>query len=209
MLRYAITSRVQYAETEPERHATLVAQAARLAAEGVEYIQLREKDLAVKDLIGLAREIVSVIRNSGSGSSSETKLLINSRADVALACGAEGVHLPSSEEQLTPRQIRRLFAAAGTTAPVVSVSCHSIEDVTRAKEGGADLILFGPVFGKSDPSSGTDKVVVPGTGIEALKAACEAAGATPVLALGGVTASTTAACVAAGASGIAAIRLFR
>jgi len=200
-ISYAITDRTQYAETEPERHAALVAQAARLAAEGIDYIQLREKDLPAQDLIGLARGILSAIRESHSG----TRLLINSRADIAVAAGAHGVHLPSGEDQLTPTQICSLFEAAGASKPTVSVSCHTLDEVKHAQKNGADLILFGPVFGKSIAG----EVVVPETGLAALRAACEVAGKTPVLALGGVTAANASACIDAGASGIAAIRLFR
>ena len=203
MLRYAITDRAQFGQEEPERRCALVAQAARLAAEGVEFLQLREKDLAVKDLIGLAREMLSAIKGSGM------KLLINSRADVALAAGADGVHLPAgpghlAPEQLTPEQVRRLFARAGAADPTVSVSCHTLAEVVRAHESRADLILFGPVFGKSIEG----EVVVPGMGIEALREAYSVAGHTPVLALGGVTAQNYATTIAVGAKGIAAIRLF-
>jgi thiamine-phosphate pyrophosphorylase len=205
MLRYAITSRAQYAEDEPGRHASVVAQAARVAAEGVEYIQLREKDLPAQDLIGLAREILSAIRSSVKGRGPGTRLLVNSRADVALAAGASGVHLPSGEEQLTPKQVRWLFERAGAGSAVVSVSCHTLAEVVRARDNGADVILFGPVFGKSVDGG----IAVPGTGLEALREACAAAGDTPVLALGGVTAANRATTIAAGAAGIAAIRLFR
>jgi len=200
-LRYAITDRTQYAETEPARHAALVAQAARLAAEGVQYIQLREKDLPIQDLIGVAREILSAIREARSG----TRLLVNSRVDVAIAAGAHGVHLPSGESQLMPTQIRRLFEAGGAAKPTISVSCHTLDEVDRARESWADLVLFGPVFGKSIAG----EIVVPEIGLAALQAACEVAGGTPVLALGGITAENTAACIEAGASGVAAIRLFR
>jgi thiamine-phosphate pyrophosphorylase len=204
-IRYAITDRTQYAENETERHAALVAQAARLAAGGIEYIQLREKDLPVKDLIGLARDILSAIRQQIAAAGSGTRLLINSRADVALAAGADGVHLPSGEEQLRPEQVRWLFERAGAAKPVVSVSCHTLAEVRRAREGGADLILFGPVFEKTVRG----ETLVPGTGLEALREACAAAGDTPSLALGGVTAPNFATTIAAGARGIAAIRLFR
>lgn len=231
LLRYAITDRTQYAETGSERTASfvagaLVAQARRLAAEGVDYIQLREKDLPAQDLIGLAREILSAIREARSG----TKLLINSRADIALAAGAHGVHLPSGEDQLTPGQVRNLFLgrhdnsgrhsdperSEGEESPyfsyvatgsklIVSVSCHTLDEVDRAGKKDADLVLFGPVFGKSIAG----EIVVPEAGLAALRAACEVAGEMPVLALGGVTAANTTACIEAGASGIAAIRLFR
>ena len=201
ILRYAITDRTQYAGTERQRRFALIAQVARLAADGVDYIQLREKDLPPQDLIGLAREILSAIRDSRSG----TRLLINSRADIALAAGADGVHLPSGADQLTPAQVRHLFDRSGTVRPTVSVSCHTLAEVRRAHEDGADLVLFGPVFGKSVGG----QIVVPEAGLEMLKAACAAAGETPVLALGGITATNAATTITAGAKGIAAIRLFR
>ncbi len=198
---YAITDRTQFGKSEPERRAGTIKQVSRLAAGGVHYIQLREKDLPAQDLIGLAREILSTIRTSGSG----TRLLINSRLDVALAAGADGVHLPSGEDQLRPAQVRQLFEAAGAPKTTVSVSCHTLDEVRYAQQGGADLILFGPVFGKSVGGN----IVVPETGLQALRNACETAGAVPVLALGGVTAENSDTALASGAWGIAAIRLFR
>ena len=185
-------------KTKRDRRGALVVQAARLAAEGVDYIQLREKDLPAQDLIGIGREILSAIAAAGP----TAKLLINSRADVAIGSGAAGVHLPSGEDQLTPGQIRKLF---GARECVVSVSCHTLDEVRRAKKDGADLVLFGPIFGKSIAG----KLVVPRMGLATLEAACEAAAGTSVLALGGVTMANTAGCIAAGAAGIAAIRLFR
>jgi thiamine-phosphate pyrophosphorylase len=210
-LRYAITDRTQYGNIEAERRAGLIAQAERLAADRVDFIQLREKDLPAQDLIGLAREILNAIRPSGSKThGSGTRLLINGRPDVALASAADGVHLPSGADQLTPAQARHLFENAGAPRPAVSVSCHTLDEVERAREGGADLILFGPVFGKSVfDKSLLGKPVHPGTGLEALAAACERARDTPVLALGGVTAANAATTIAAGARGFAAIRLFR
>jgi thiamine-phosphate pyrophosphorylase len=87
---------------------------------------------------------------------------------------------------------------------IVSVACHTLAEVERASGEGADLILFGPVFGKSIDG----EVVVPGTGLAALGSACAVAAGTPVLALGGVMWDNAQACVEAGAGGIAAIRLF-
>lgn len=195
MLRYAITSGNDAGLGE----ATL-AQARRWAAEGVAYVQLREKQLDAGELVRVARAMVEVFRGEGA----RTKLLVNGRADVAVAAGADGVHLTSRPGELTAEQVRRVFAAAGAGEPVVSVSCHTLEDVRRAVDGGADLVLFGPVFEKR--VAGT--VVVAGLGMEALREACEVAGRTPVLALGGVTEGNAAGCVEAGAAGVAGIRLF-
>jgi len=205
-ISYAITDRRQYGTGWLEQRCGLVAQAKLLAADGVDYLQLREKDLSVQDLIGLAREILSAVRSSGSG----TRLLVNARLDVAIAAGADGVHLPSGEDQLTPAQVRRLFAAEECGRPIVSVSCHTLLDVGRVsgrmgEDNRADLILFGPVFEKVVDG----RLVVPGVGLDALRAACDLAGETPVLALGGITAANRATTIAVGAAGIAAIRLFR
>ncbi|HEY0308191.1 MAG TPA: thiamine phosphate synthase [Acidobacteriaceae bacterium] len=200
MLRYAITDRSTLAATETERRQSLLAQAARWAIQGVAYIQMREKDLPSADLEYLARALSGVIRSTGTN----TRLLINSNAEVALAAGAEGVHLTSAPDALTPAEVRALFAHAGRPEPTISISCHTLEDVNRAREQQADLILFGPVFGKTVAG----ELVVPPLGLEALHAACLAAGDIPVLALGGVTPANTPDCLAAGAAGAAGIRLY-
>ncbi len=207
MLRYAITNRRSDKDglnslSESDPFAGLVDQAKRLAAEGVEFLQLREKDLEAKELIGLARRIITAVREGRTAGRPVLRVLVNGRPDVALAAGADGVHLPSGPEQLTVGQVRRLFA--GRKA-VVSVACHTLAEVERASREGADLLLFGPVFGKSVGG----EMLVPGTGLEALKSACAVAAGTPVLALGGVTLENARVCLQAGAGGIAAIRLFR
>lgn len=191
MLRYAITHRKIVSVQEQEARHALMAQAKRCAASGIDYLQLREKDLAPSELVSLAREIRTAIAGS------QTKLLMNSRLDVALAAGADGLHLTSAPGELTPSQARKVLPLA-----TISVSCHTLEDVRRSS--GADLILFGPVFEKSV----LGEQVAPGTGLDLLRQACLAAGSTPVLALGGVTAENSQACLQAGAAGIAAIRLF-
>jgi thiamine-phosphate pyrophosphorylase len=144
--------------------------------------------------------MVEVFREHGG----KTKLLVNGRADVAVAAGADGVHLTSRPGELTAEQVRRVFAAAGRGEPVVSASCHTLDEVRGAVAGGVGLVLFGPVFEKRVGG----EVVVRGVGMEALRKACEVAGGMPVLALGGVTAENAVACVEAGAAGVAGIRLF-
>ena len=198
MLRYAITDRALYPGGEREKQVALLHQAARWAADGINLIQLREKDLPASDMSVLAREILKII------ASSATKLLINSRADVALATRAHGVHLTSAPSELTPTQIRTLYAHVNLPAPIVTVSCHGLNEVQRAREDRADAILFGPVFGKTI----ADRTVVPGQGLDQLHAACTAASSVPVYALGGVTLANARACTDAGAAGIAGIRLF-
>lgn len=195
MLRYAITSGTDAGLGEGN-----VSRARVWAFEGIEYVQLREKRLEVRELVRVARAMVEVFREEDA----RTRLLVNSRADVAVAAGAAGVHLTSRPGELTAKQVRRVFAAAGRGEPVVSSSCHTLEDVRRAVDGGVDLVLFGPVFEKR--VAGT--LVVAGVGMEALREACAVAGGTPVLALGGVTKGNAAGCVEAGAAGVAGIRLF-
>ena len=204
MLRYAITDRLRFPGDEMVRQAALLRQAQSWSVAVPDLVQLREKDLDAGALASLARRMLAILR----AHSPAPKLLIHSRADIALAIGADGVHLTSALGSLTPAQVRDLYASANLPAPTVSVSCHSLAEVARAIAGGPDgaatLILFGPVFEKR---IGSD-LIAHGTGLDLLRAACAAAAPTPVLALGGVTSTNTEACLAAGAAGVAAIRLF-
>jgi thiamine-phosphate pyrophosphorylase len=145
---------------------------------GLELLQIREKDLSARELFELTRKVVG-IRGSRS-----TKVLVNSRADVALAAGADGVHLPA--------------AAPYETLPklLVGRSCHTIDEVQNSR---ADFVTFGPVF--ESPGKGAP------VGLEALREACRSA--IPVYALGGITWENAAECLEAGAAGIAGIRLFQ
>jgi thiamine-phosphate pyrophosphorylase len=200
MLRYAITDRTQLPGDETARRLALFALARRWAEQNISYIQLRERDLPAAQLETLSRAISHTIHATGS----KTRLLINSRADVALAAGAHGVHLTAAPDALTAEQVRSLFARAGRPHPAISISCHTLDEVARASQQPVDLILFGPVFGKS--IAGVE--VTPAAGLESLHNACRAAGKVPVLALGGITTACIPDCLAAGAAGIAAIRLF-
>ena len=165
-------------------------QAARLATVGVEYLQLREKDLREAERVQLAREMLAAIRAAGG----PTQLLLSGTPSLAQWAGADGVHLPSSQ----------LSQGANTHhGLIVSASCHTLDDVRRASEF-ADAILFAPVFEKRMDG----EVVSAGVGLEALRAACVAAGAVPVFALGGVTMENAQDCLEAGAAGLAGIRLF-
>ena len=122
---------------------------------------------------------------------------------MALAAGADGVHLTAGEDELSPDQIHKLFRLIGAPPPLVSVSCHTLDEVERARDADADLILFGPVFEKRVAG----QLVVPGRGLCLLGAATALAPGR-VLALGGVTHANAPACLAAGAVGVAGIRLF-
>ena len=217
MLLYYITDRRQFPGSTADQRRSLLAKIAEAARAGVDYIQLREKDLSARELEQLANEAVSALaRPTTKDQRPTTKLLINSRADVALAVGADGVHLPADD--LSAGEVRALWVSATpdwkveTLNCLIGVSCHSPEEVSVAESHGANLAVFGPVFQTSGK---------PGVGLGALRAACargartvaktEAGYATamPLLALGGVTLANAQDCVRAGAGGVAGIRLFQ
>jgi thiamine-phosphate pyrophosphorylase len=200
MIRYAITSRDLYPGSEQEKQAALVAEASRWIADHIDFIQLREKDLAAASLVAIARKLLQAINLT----SSPTRLLINSRPDIALATSAHGVHLSSSPDELTPTQVRDLYVSANQPAPIITTSCHTLEDIQRARTEDVDAILFAPVFEKPLPN----QPPLPGQGLDQLRAACLAAAPIPVYALGGVTSENAPSCLKAGATGIAGIRLF-
>lgn len=182
MIRYYITDRKQLGDVE-----RLIECIARNAAAGVDWIQIREKDLSARELSSLVRRALQA--------AGRAKMLVNTRADVALACGAHGVHLPAGS--IPPAEFRRI-APAGF---LIGVSCHTLAELRAAE--GADFAVYGPVF---RPLSKTDER--PPAGLEGLRAAC-AAVAFPVLALGGVTRGNMEDCAAAGAAGVAGISLFQ
>jgi thiamine-phosphate pyrophosphorylase len=183
---------MQFAGDEVSRRRLLLDKIGEAAACGVDFIQLREKDLPPRELEELACEAMQVVqKNSGE----KTRLLINSRSDVALASGTGGVHLRSDD--IFPREVRLIWQHSGEI-PTIGVSCHSLADVERAKIEGADFTVFGPVFEKKNSRP---------AGLDLLRKAC--AFQIPVLALGGITIENARACVDAGATGIAAIRLFQ
>jgi thiamine-phosphate pyrophosphorylase len=206
VLLYYITDRRQFPGSAAEQRAALLRKISEAARCGVEYIQLREKDLSARELLALAKDA----RNAISGAATSglaTRLLINSRLDIALACGADGVHLRSDDISAADARAAWMKAASaldsglGTHDCVIAASCHTAGEVRRAASEGADFVVFAPVFEKGGER---------GVGLEALRAACRGLPkALPVLALGGVTLDNAQACLEAGAAGIAGIRLFQ
>lgn len=213
---YAITDGRLYGDDEAHGRARLVELAAVWAAHRVAFVQLREKNLSARDQVELARAMLHAIRaTAGQEKAGQTRLLINGRPEVALAAGADGVHLPSGPNALAPAEVRAIFAAAAVPAkpPCISIACHTLTEVEAARQQAVDCILFAPVFEKivrSDPTSDPSQPHrLPGTGLPLLEEACRVAGPVPVFALGGVTAENAAQCLQAGAAGIAAIRLMQ
>ena len=144
---------------------------------GLDYLQIREKDLSARELFEFTAAVVELRANRA------TTILVNERADIAVAAGADGVHLPS--------------AAPRRTLPglLVARSCHTLDEVRSAN---ADFVTLSPVF----ESPGKGKPL----GIDLLREACTLG--KPVFALGGITEENAPSCVEAGAAGIAGIRLF-
>jgi thiamine-phosphate pyrophosphorylase len=194
---YYITDRSQFPGDAQEQERRLLEKIAECAAAGVDLVQLREKDLSARALEELALKAMAALEGS------RTQLLINARTDVALACGAHGVHLPANN--LAASEVRAIFARAGVSEPVIGVSTHSAAEVASAEAHGADFAVFAPVFEKSGTASRE--------GLEELRRICHRTEAAqppmPMLALGGITLENAQLCVAAGAAGIAAIRLFQ
>lgn len=164
---------------------TLPAWTEALASAGVPAVQLREKDLPDRAVY----ELLRVLRRALPAS----RLLANGRADLAIAAGADGVHLPA--DGIPTAILRRRFG----DALLIGRSTHGVDEVAHEARSGADYVTFGPVFaspGKGEP-----------VGLDALTAA--AAHGIPVLALGGVGIAELPRVAAAGAAGAAGIRLFQ
>jgi thiamine-phosphate pyrophosphorylase len=209
-LLYYITDRSAFAGNDRARRRRLIDKIAEAAAYGIDYIQLREKDLSARELEALARNAVRAIREQGKRTvgheSPVTALLINSRTDVALAASAGGVHLRA--EDISPQDVRRAWRESADRGrqelrpePLIGISCHSQEEVVRAATSGANFAVFAPVFEKKDARES-----VP-AGLDGLRRAC--AEKIPVLALGGINLQNAGSCLRAGAAGIAGIRLFQ
>lgn len=181
----------------------LAAKIAELAAAGVDWIQIREKDLTGQQLSSLTRAALREVRTASvAGQQSATRILVNDRLDVALAENAAGVHL--GESGLPVAEAARFLKQRASQNPfLLGSSCHSMEGARSAAAGGADYIFFGPIFATpSKAQFGQPQ------GVERLAEVCRAV-SIPVLAIGGINLDNARACLKAGAAGIAAIRLFQ
>lgn len=154
----------------------------------ISLVQIREKLLTAKLVFQLTREAAGITNNSN------TKLLVNDRADIAAAANADGVHL--TENSISAAIIRRRFGENF----VIGVSTHTIEKAKLAKNDGADFVTFSPVF--DSPNKGKPQ------GLEKLREICEKLKPFPVLALGGINETNYRRVLTNGASGFAAIRFF-
>jgi thiamine-phosphate pyrophosphorylase len=180
---------------------------------GVDMVQVREKDLAGRELTALVQEALRLSGGaSGAGPGPNAVrphlvgaehgrggacVVVNDRVDVALGAGADGVHLGA---QSMPVQVVRGFAPSPF---VIGVSCHSLGEAMAAEAGGADYLVLGPVY--ETPSK---LGYGPPLGLEKLRDVTSRI-TIPVLALGGITVERIRPCLEAGASGVAGIRIFQ
>jgi thiamine-phosphate diphosphorylase len=158
---------------------------------GVDFIQLREKDLKEHDLFRLACQVVSMARGT------KCRILVNGRADIALAAGAHGVHLPSTGLKIS--DVRPWLPADFS----VGISVHSISEIRNACAQNADYLLLGHVF-PTESKAGYG----PALGLDFLREACSIA-SVPVLGLGGIRPESIGSVVESGVAGIAGISLFQ
>jgi thiamine-phosphate pyrophosphorylase len=165
-----------------------LSEAVRLALEGgVKAVQLREKDLPVRELLGLARELRSITREYGA------KLIINDRVDVAMIVGADGVHL--GHTSMPVEAVRKIVGRD----MLIGVSTHNMDEAKAAQAGGADFITFGPIF--ETPSKVNYGKPVGVDAIKRLKSGVNI----QIFALGGINSGVIGNILDAGAHGISVI----
>jgi thiamine-phosphate pyrophosphorylase len=187
MTRHFVTDRRRFHLST----ADLVVRAGNAMRAGVDVIQVRERDLLDRQLAALVREIVGVTAGT------KTRVVVNDRADIAIAAGAAGVHLRG--ESASASRVRGMTPEGF----LIGRSVHSLADVDAAvAAGGCDYLLFGTVFPSEGKPDGH-----PVAGLDALRQVCLRS-LVPVIAIGGMTAPRAAAVQEAGASGFAAVSLF-
>ena len=157
----------------------------------VPLFQIREKSLSARALYELVVDAVSITRGT------KTRLLVNDRVDVARAAGADGVHLTA--HSLPAAIVRQVYGPEF----LIGVSTHSSEEALSARAGGADFVVFGPVF-----ETESKRAFGPPQGLDKLRDVTRELDGFPVLAIGGITLDNIPACMSAGASGVAGISLF-
>jgi thiamine-phosphate pyrophosphorylase len=183
VIRYYITDRRLLSIPLVDHVAGLV------ATKAIDWIQIREKDLSTRELARITSEIVAIAKPVG------VRVLVNERTDVALATGADGIHLPSNS--ISPWKLRCLGIS------LIGVSCHSAAELEAASQEGADFAVLSPVFKPLSKDYKSDAVL----GLTAFEQLARTT-PIPVLALGGVTHENADSCIQSGAAGIAGISLF-
>ncbi len=152
-------------------------------------LQIRERDLPARDILSISEAAVRIARKTGG------RVMVNDRADVARCAGC-GVHLTT--RSLAIEAVKRVFGPE----MIIGASTHNLEEAVAAENGGADFVVFGPVFETSSKRS-----YGPPVGLASLRAVARSV-RIPVVALGGITLANFHETLEAGAAGIAAISLF-
>ena len=196
MISYYITSRHQLTSKQDGYDSSkalslLESKVINAYKAGIEYIQLREKDLSGLQLANVV-ERLSQSPNKGS-----SKLIVNGRLDVAAVCGADGVHFPADGIPISAA--RNLLHRSGL---IVGASCHNESEARRAEEDGANYVLLAPIF-ETPSKPGKEPL-----GLKVLETVSRRL-RIPVIALGGIDVGNAERCISAGAAGIAGIRLYQ
>jgi thiamine-phosphate pyrophosphorylase len=168
-----------------QRKNEIVETVAAAVRANISMVQVREKLITSKQLFELSRDCASAVAGT------ETKLLVNGRPDVASAAGAHGVHLP--EDGLPVASVRKAFPPPF----LIGASVHGLEAALHAKAGGADFVVFGPVFDSGGKT---------GRGLNELETTCAGLGDFPVIAIGGIDEHNKELVLQSAAAGFAAIR---
>jgi thiamine-phosphate pyrophosphorylase len=206
LLCYVTDRKSLGAHSPAESLPALIQKIEEVAAAGIDWVQIREKDLSARELASLTREALAIAANLSAKRAPAIRVIVNDRLDVAIAERATGVHL--GEKSLPVAEAQRLVQSAVRKNAVdesflIGVSCHSLEAAQAAERDGADYIFFGPIF--PTPSK---EPFGPPQGLERLRQVCRDVHV-PVLAIGGITSENAEACLQTGAAGLATIRLFQ
>jgi thiamine-phosphate pyrophosphorylase len=199
LLCYVTDRQLLHIAAGQSREAALAQHIESAVRAGVDWVQIREKDLPGRNLMDLTRAAMRACNNSSA--QNRVRVLVNDRCDVAWAAGAAGVHL--GEKSLPVRIVVDARRGRGPANFLVGTSCHSLDGAIRAAEEGSDYLFFGPLFATpSKVEFGAPQ------GLGKLAEVCRAV-SIPVIAIGGITLENARECRYAGAAGIAAIRLFQ
>jgi thiamine-phosphate pyrophosphorylase len=191
-----VTDRKLLAGREDGAGAGVLAKICEAIAAGVDWVQVREKDMAAGELLRLIQEAAR------AGGGARTKIIVNDRLDAAIAASAAGVHL--GRESVPVSEVVQWCRQGNAPREfMVGVSCHSVTEARDAESAGASYVIFGPIFDTPSKRAFGEPV-----GIAQLALAC-AALKIPVLAIGGIDVRNARECFRAGAAGIAAIRMFQ
>ncbi|MEP6945636.1 MAG: thiamine phosphate synthase [Acidobacteriota bacterium] len=185
-ITYLITPGDATPDNFEEKQADILNAVRAASANGISLIQIREKQISTRSLFSLVSAAADITRESG------TRLLVNDRVDVAISAGADGVHLTT--RSLPVGVIRQTFG----NELLVAVSTHTLQEALDAREGGADLVVFGPLFASPDKAEPV--------GLERLSEVCASLSDVPVVGLGGVNGENYHSVLEAGGAGFAAIR---